>query len=72
VRQSLRNKAVAVCDAKIAQKGESVSPSFHAFFKNKDDKPDAPMEAATWWIKIHQLDHIEKALKNRDMFSAGL
>jgi len=25
------------------------------------------MEAATWWIETHQLDHFEKARKIRDI-----
>jgi hypothetical protein len=72
MRQSLRDKAVAVCDAKIAQKGEGVGLSFYAFFKNKNDEPDVLMEAATWWIEVHKLDHFEKVVKIRDMISAGL
>jgi len=28
------------------------------------------MEAAEWWIKTHQLDHFEKAVKIRDMIKA--
>ena len=30
------------------------------------------MEAATWWIKYHQLDHFVKATKIREMIIAGL
>lgn len=71
MRQSLRDKAVAVCDAKIAQKGDTVGLSFYAFFQNKNDDPDALMEAATWWIRTHKLDHFEKALKIRKMILAG-
>ncbi|ELV8770733.1 hypothetical protein QNE60_002041, partial [Vibrio harveyi] len=37
--------------------------SFYAFFANKNDNPELLMEAATWWIQIHQLDHFEKATK---------
>ena len=29
------------------------------------------MEAAQWWIKTHQLDHFEKAIKIRDLISSG-
>lgn len=25
------------------------------------------MEAATWWIKIHKLDHFEKAVKIKQL-----
>ena len=28
------------------------------------------MEAAIWWIKTHELDHFEKAVKIRDMIRA--
>jgi len=71
LRQTLRDKAIAVCDKKIAQKGESVGLSFYAFFANRNDDPDMLMEAATWWIKTHQLDHFEKATKIREMVLAG-
>lgn len=71
MRQTLRDKAIAVCDKKIAQKGESVGLSFYAFFANRNDDPDMLMEAATWWIKTHQLDHFEKATKIREMVLAG-
>lgn len=59
----LKSKILQVCDAKIAQKGESVGISFYAFFKNKNDNPELLMEAATWWIQTHKLDHFEKAVK---------
>ncbi len=59
----LKDKILKVCDAKISQKGENVGISFYAFFKNKNDNPELLMEAATWWIKTHQLDHFEKAVK---------
>ncbi len=32
MRQSLREKIIAVCDKKIAQKGPNVGLSFYAFF----------------------------------------
>ena len=72
MRQSLRDKAIAVCNAKIAQKGEGVGLSFYAFFKNKNDEPDVLMEAASWWIEVHKLNHFEKAVKIRDMILEGL
>ncbi|OBX27315.1 DUF6500 family protein [Gelidibacter algens] len=56
---------IAVCDAKIASKGPNVGLSFYAFFANKNDHPELLMEAATWWILTHKLDHFEKALKIR-------
>lgn len=67
MRPQLRGKAIAVCDAKIAQKGETVGLSFYAFFANKNDEPELLMEVAEWWIKTHQLDHFEKAVKIRDL-----
>jgi hypothetical protein len=63
----LRQKAITVCDAKIAAKGEGVGLSFYAFFANRNDDPDLLMQAATWWIQTHQLDHFEKAVKIRRM-----
>ena len=57
MRPSLRDKAIAVCDAKIAKKGEGVGLSFYAFFANKNDDPALLMEAADWWISRHQLNH---------------
>lgn len=67
MRSSLRQKAIGICDAKIASKGEGVGLSFYAFFANRNDDPELLMEAATWWIKTHQLDHFEKAFKIRKM-----
>ena len=60
MRDSLRAKAVTICNDKIAKKGETVGLSFYAFFANKNDDPELLMEAATWWIKTHELDHFEK------------
>lgn len=60
---ALKDKIIEVCDKKIATKGNNVGISFYAFFKNKNDNPELLMEAATWWIKTHQLDHFEKAVK---------
>lgn len=71
MRSSLRQKAIAICDAKIAQKGETVGLSFYAFFANKNDDPALLMEAAEWWIKTHELDHFEKAVKIREMIKSG-
>jgi hypothetical protein len=71
MRQTLRTKAIAICDAKIAKKGEGVGLSFYAFFANKNDDPALLMEAATWWIETHALDHFEKAVKIRDMIATG-
>ncbi len=72
MRSSLREKVVQVCSKKIEQKGESVGVSFYAFFANKNDDPELLMEAATWWIQTHQLDHFEKATKVMAMAKSGL
>ncbi len=63
MRDSLKQKFIAVCDAGIAAKGPTVGLSFYAFFSNRNDDPESLMEAATWWIQIHRLDHFEKAEK---------
>lgn len=72
MRYSLRQKAITICDDKIAKKGETVSLSFYAFFANKNDDPELLMEAAEWWIKTHKLDHFVKAVRIRDMIKSGL
>ena len=71
MRASLRSKAIEVCNKKITAKGEGVGLSFYAFFANKNDNPELLMEAATWWIQTHALDHFEKAVKVRAMIEAG-
>ncbi|MBD9389876.1 hypothetical protein IB237_22005 [Agrobacterium sp. AGB01] len=71
MRTSLRTKAIAICDDKIAKKGDAVGISFYAFFANQNDDPDLLMEAAEWWIKTHRLNHFEKALKVREMIKSG-
>ena len=63
MQQVLKDKIIAVCNKKINAKGTNVGVSFYAFFKNKNDNPELLMEAATWWIKTHKLDHFEKAIK---------
>ncbi|WP_157314840.1 DUF6500 family protein [Chitinibacter sp. GC72] len=70
MRPTLQQKILAVCEQKIALKGEGVGLSFYAFFANKNDDPELLMEAATWWIQTHKLDHFEKALKIRHMVLA--
>ena len=72
MRHALRLKAIAVCDAKILKRGEGVGLSFYAFFANRNDDPELLLEAATWWIKSHALDHFEKAVKVRRMLQAGM
>lgn len=65
MRATLKEKIIDVCNRKIEQKGENVGLSFYAFFANKNDDPELLMEAATWWILNHKLDHFEKAVKVR-------
>ena len=67
MRDSLKSKIIEVCDKKIASKGPNVGLSFYAFFANKNDDPELLMEAATWWILVHKLDHFEKAVKIKKM-----
>jgi len=67
MRASLKEKIIAVCDKKIASKGDNVGLSFYAFFANKNDDPELLMEAAQWWIMTHKLDHFEKAMKIKAM-----
>ncbi len=61
--EALKEKIIKVCNQKIQQKGDNVGLSFYAFFANKNDNPELLMEAATWWIMTHKLDHFEKAVK---------
>ena len=63
----LKQKMMAVCSDKIAKKGTNIGLSFYAFFLNKNDNPELLMEAAEWWIKTHQLNHFEKAVKIKSM-----
>ena len=63
MNESLKQKMLEVCASKIAQKGPNVGLSFYAFFANKNHDPELLLEAATWWIETHQLDHFEKAVK---------
>ncbi|MBU2178772.1 MAG: hypothetical protein KJ930_04980 [Gammaproteobacteria bacterium] len=72
MRQQLRAKISDVCHRKIATKGSDVGLSFYAFFANKNDNPELLMEAATWWIQTHQLDHFVKARQILDMMDKGL
>ena len=63
----LKQKMIQICEDKIRQKGENVGLSFYAFFANKNDDPETLMQVATWWIKTHQLDHFEKAIKIKQL-----
>jgi len=70
MRLSLQQKMIAVCDDKISKKGNNVGLSFYAFFANKNNDAELLMEAATWWISTHKLDHFEKAVKIKAMVEA--
>ena len=72
MRGLLRSRIITVCNKKISQKGDNVAVSFYAFFANKKNEPELLMEAATWWIEIHRLDHFEKAHKIISMVDQGL
>ncbi|GAB2689803.1 DUF6500 family protein [Acinetobacter apis] len=67
MRQELKELFISGCDEKINKKGATVGLSFYAFFKNKNDNPELLMEAATWWIIKHKLDHFEKAIKIKEL-----
>ena len=67
MNKEIKEKIIAVCEEKIAKKGENVGLSFYVFFKNKNDNPKVLMEVATWWIQTHQLNHFEKAIKIKQM-----
>ena len=71
MRAILRQKVIDICSKKIEQKGDNVDVSFYAFFANKNTDPALLMEAATWWIETHRLDHFEKAIKIRRMVNDG-
>lgn len=62
----------AMSQGGIMAKGESVGVSFYAFFANRNDDPALLMEAATWWIQTHKLDHFEKATKIKKMVEGGM
>lgn len=65
--KGLKERALAVCTEKIEKKGTNVGISFYAFFQNKNDFPELLMEAATWWIETHKLNHFEKAEKIKNL-----
>ena len=67
MRKTLALKIIEVCDKKVATKGPNVGLSFYAFFANKNNDPELLMEAATWWIQTHKLDHFEKATTIRNI-----
>lgn len=65
-------KIITVCNEKIEKKGNNVGLSFYAFFENKNNNPEQLMEVAEWWIKKHELDHFEKAVKIKEMVKNNL
>ncbi|MFW1737389.1 DUF6500 family protein [Acinetobacter sp. ULE_I001] len=67
MQQIMKEKIIRVCNDKIAKKGDDVGLSFYAFFANKNDDPETLMQVAEWWIKTHQFDHFEKAIKIKKM-----
>ena len=71
MNKAIREKIIKVCNAKVALNGTNVGLSFYAFFANKNTEPELLMDVAAWWIKTHQLDHFEKALKIKSMIEEG-
>lgn len=72
MKKDLQMKIIKICTSKIDKKGPNVGLSFYAFFSNKNDNPEQLMEAATWWIMTHKLDHFEKAVKIKKMVESVL
>ena len=72
MRKELREKILSICEKKISNKGANVGISFYAFFANKNSDPEMLMEAATWWIQTHKLDHFVKATTIQKMVTDGL
>lgn len=70
--QKINDRIIKICTQKIEEKGVGVGLSFYAFFSNKNDDPVALMSVATWWIKTHQLNHFEKAVKIKGMIEAEM
>ncbi|MDR0236310.1 DUF6500 family protein [Acinetobacter sp.] len=70
MQQAIKEKMIQVCNEKIAKKGNQVGLSFYAFFANKNDDPETLMQVAEWWIRIHELDHFEKASKIKQMIES--
>ena len=67
MRAELKAKSYRSAMKKLQKKGSNVGLSFYAFFANKNDDPETLMQVAEWWIKTHQLDHFEKAIKIKKM-----
>jgi len=72
MNKDLQRRIIEICTNKIDNKGPNVGLSFYAFFSNKNDNPEQLMEAATWWIMTHKLDHFEKAVKIKQMVESEL
>ena len=72
MNKDLQRRIIEISTNKIDNKGPNVSLSFYAFFSNKNDNPEQLMEAATWWIMTHKLDHFEKAVKIKQMVESEL
>lgn len=71
MRESLRAKATAIRDRRIAAKGEAPGRCFHAFFADRSVDPERPMEAAAWRIRSRRLDHFETAATIRAPLASG-
>ena len=67
---ALKEKILNICNEKITNKGTNVGLSFYAFFANKNDDPETLMSVAEWWIRTHQLNHFEKAVKIKQLIEA--
>ena len=67
---TLKEKILNICNEKITNKGTNVGLSFYAFFANKNDDPETLMSVAEWWIRTHQLNHFEKAIKIKQLIEA--
>lgn len=67
---ALKAKILNICNEKITNKGTNVGLSFYAFFANKNDDPEILMSVAEWWIRTHQLNHFEKAIKIKQLIEA--
>ena len=67
---AVKEKILNICNEKITNKGTNVGLSFYAFFANKNDDPETLMSVAEWWIRTHQLNHFEKAIKIKQLIEA--
>lgn len=61
---------IDMCDKKIKLKWDQVGISFYVFFKNKNTDPEQLLEVASRWIKVHKLDHFEKATKIKQLLQS--